>query len=168
VIDYHAMRFCLRVGLIDVMDEELRDKLLNRQIVLPAEEWAVRYAAYRAMEQVIALSGKSTGAVDELFSLTRANAAPKCLNRNVSSVRWIQCVPIAKSCFNPSCGQVFIELRMQMFHQGWIFIKISCGTARFAKFGLSSGRSQNIRRKYPSSATLRTGSNPRGYWHGMW
>jgi len=139
VIDYHAMRFCLRVGLIDVMDEELRDKLLNRQIVLPAEEW-----------------------------LTRANAAPKCLNRNVSSVRWIQCVPIAKSCFNPSCGQVFIELRMQMFHQGWIFIKISCGTARFAKFGLSSGRSQNIRRKYPSSATLRTGSNPRGYWHGMW
>ena len=55
VIDYHAMRSCLRVGLIDVIDEELRNKLINRQIVSAAEEWAVRYAAYRAIEQVVAL-----------------------------------------------------------------------------------------------------------------
>ncbi|MFC2053549.1 PfkB family carbohydrate kinase [Chloroflexota bacterium] len=67
VIDYHLMRSCLRVGLIDVIDEELRNKLLNRQIVSPAEEWAVRYPAYRAIEQVVALSGKSTGAVGQFF-----------------------------------------------------------------------------------------------------
>jgi hypothetical protein len=67
VIDYHLMRSCLRIGLIDVIDERLQDKLINRQIVLPAEEWAVRYSAYRAIQQVIALSGKDTGAVDWYF-----------------------------------------------------------------------------------------------------
>ena len=36
VIDYHALRLCLRVGLIDVVDEELRNQLLNRQIVSPS------------------------------------------------------------------------------------------------------------------------------------
>jgi hypothetical protein len=67
VIDYHALRSCLRIGLIEVMDEKFRNKLVNRQIVSSAEEWAVRYAAYCAIEQVIALSGKSTGAVDQFF-----------------------------------------------------------------------------------------------------
>jgi sugar/nucleoside kinase (ribokinase family) len=67
VIDYHALRSCLRVGLIDVVDQELKTKLLNRQVVSPSEEWAVRYAAYRAREQVVALSGVSEGAVDWFF-----------------------------------------------------------------------------------------------------
>jgi len=67
VIDYHALRSCLRVGLIDVLDEELNHKLINRQIVSPEEEWAVRYAAYRAREGVVSLSGVSEGAVDWFF-----------------------------------------------------------------------------------------------------
>ena len=67
VIDYHLMRSCLRVGLIDVIDDELKNKLLNRHIVSTAEEWAIRYPAYRAIEQVVALSGKSTGAVGQFF-----------------------------------------------------------------------------------------------------
>jgi len=71
VIDYHALRSCLRIGLIDVIDDELRNKLTKRQIVSPAEEWAVRYAAYLAIEQVTALSGKSQGAVDWFFFRAR-------------------------------------------------------------------------------------------------
>jgi len=47
-------------------------------------------------------------------------------------------VPIAKACFSPSCGQVSIRSRIQMFHQGWVLVKISWGTARFAKSGLVS------------------------------
>jgi sugar/nucleoside kinase (ribokinase family) len=82
VIDYHALRSCLRIGLIDVMDEELKSKLIDRQIVSPAEEWAVRYAAYRATEQVVALSGKSTGAVDWFFFSARKRcpemSEPEC------------------------------------------------------------------------------------------
>ncbi|MCB0029349.1 MAG: hypothetical protein KDE28_15645, partial [Anaerolineales bacterium] len=64
VIDYHAQRFCLRVGLIDVLDEALNNSLLNRQVISAEAEWAVRYAAYRAIEQVTLQSGRETGAVD--------------------------------------------------------------------------------------------------------
>jgi hypothetical protein len=67
VIDYHLMRSCLRTGLIDVMDDELKTKLTDRQLVEADEEWAVRHAAYQAIEQVVAASGKSTGAVDWFF-----------------------------------------------------------------------------------------------------
>ncbi len=71
---------------MDVMDEELKSKLLNRQIVLPAEEWAVRYAAYRAIEQVVALSGKRAGAVDWFFFNARnAVLDPQYDKRTVSS-----------------------------------------------------------------------------------
>jgi hypothetical protein len=53
---------------------EVSKKWFRRQIVFPAEEWAVRYAAYRAMEQVVALSGKSEGVVDWFFY----NARKRC------------------------------------------------------------------------------------------
>jgi len=67
IIDYHLMRSCLRVGLIDVIDEELRGKLLNRQVVSADEEWAVRYPSYQAVDRIVALSGKSSSAVDQYF-----------------------------------------------------------------------------------------------------
>jgi hypothetical protein len=59
IMDYHNMRSCLRIGLIDVVDGELDAKLTNRQIVSPVEEWAVRYPAYLAYEQLVTLSGRS-------------------------------------------------------------------------------------------------------------
>jgi hypothetical protein len=67
VVDYHLMRACLRVGLIDVLDQDLRVKLEDRQIVSSTEEWAVRFAAYRAIEELVPLTGKSPGAVDWFF-----------------------------------------------------------------------------------------------------
>jgi len=82
VIDYHLMRSCLRVGLIDVLDPELHRKLAGRQIVSPADEWAVRYGAYRVIEQVVARSGKSAGAVDYYFFGARSRcpemSEPEC------------------------------------------------------------------------------------------
>jgi hypothetical protein len=38
---------------------------------MPDEEWAVRYAAYIAIEQVADISGKSAGAVDWFFFNSR-------------------------------------------------------------------------------------------------
>jgi sugar/nucleoside kinase (ribokinase family) len=76
VIDYHAQRSCLRFGLVEVIDEALMDKLCNRQVVSPDEEWAIRYAAYRATDGVATLSGKSIGAVDWFFF---SNARKRCL-----------------------------------------------------------------------------------------
>ncbi|MCP4535859.1 MAG: hypothetical protein GY832_01830 [Chloroflexi bacterium] len=100
VIDYHALRSCLRVGLIDVIDEELRNKLLDRQIVSPAEEWAVRYAAYRSREQVVALSGKSEGAVDWFFF----NSRKRCPEMSEPECQFCQVDPVCahrKELFQP-------------------------------------------------------------------
>ncbi|MBE3087585.1 MAG: hypothetical protein IMZ71_00430 [Chloroflexi bacterium] len=90
VIDYHLMRSCLRVGLIEVIDDELKGKLIHRQVISPDEEWAVRYAAYRAIQQVVAASGKTTGAVDWLFFGARTRcpemSAPECRLCQIDSV----------------------------------------------------------------------------------
>jgi sugar/nucleoside kinase (ribokinase family) len=101
VVDYHWMRSCLRVGLIDVMDEELKTKLTNRQIVSPAEEWAVRYATYRAIEQVVELSGKSLGAVN---GFVFSNARKRCPEMSEPECRFCQLDPVCahrKELFQP-------------------------------------------------------------------
>ena len=74
VIDYHLMRSCLRTGLVDVIDDELRRKLIGREELSAAEEWGVRFAAYRAIQQVQQRSGRSMGAVDWFFF----NARHRC------------------------------------------------------------------------------------------
>lgn len=74
VIDYHLMRSCLRTGLIEVRDEGLREALEKRRVIDALSEWEVREAAWRAIQRVIGLSGKSTGAVDWFFF----NARRRC------------------------------------------------------------------------------------------
>jgi len=74
VIDYHLMRSCLRTGLVEVIDDDLRRKLIGREELSDAEEWAVRFAAYQAIQQVQSLSGRSMGAVDWFFF----NARRRC------------------------------------------------------------------------------------------
>ena len=71
IVDYHLQRTCLRVGLIDVVDDGLRTKLSNREVVSPAEEWAVRYPVYLAMAQVETLSGQPPATVNGLFFQSR-------------------------------------------------------------------------------------------------
>ena len=106
VIDYHLLRSCLRIGLIDVLDEELKNKLLHRQIVSPAEEWAVRYPAYRAIEQLVALSGKSTGAVDTFFF----GARKRCPEMSEPECRLCQIDPVCahrRELFQPVLRTTF-------------------------------------------------------------
>ncbi len=71
VVDYHVMRSCLRMGLIDVVDRSFAAKLAGRELLTAAEEWAVRVSAHAAIEQVVAKSGKSMGAVDWFFFQAR-------------------------------------------------------------------------------------------------
>ena len=71
VMDYHLMRSCLRMGLIDVVDGELRQLLEDRKLVSEKDEWAVRYAAYRAVEQLPKLSGRSQGTVGSYLFFSR-------------------------------------------------------------------------------------------------
>jgi hypothetical protein len=90
VIDYHALRSSLRVGLIDILDEALEKKLLNRQRVTLEEEWAVRYATYRARKRIVALSGKGEGAVDWFFFSSRKYcpemSEPRCQQCQIDPV----------------------------------------------------------------------------------
>jgi ribokinase len=82
VVDYHVMRSCLRMGLIDVVDDSLAAKLSGRQLLSATEEWAVRISAHAAIEQVVARSGKSMGAVDWFFFQARQRcpemSEPRC------------------------------------------------------------------------------------------
>lgn len=82
VVDYHVMRSCLRTGLIDVTDDELAAKLVGRKLLSEDEEWAVRAAAHKAIEQVVVNSGKSMGAVDWFFFQARQRcpemSEPQC------------------------------------------------------------------------------------------
>jgi len=67
VIDYHTMRACLRMGLVEITDERLKHKIAARLLVTEEEEWAVRYACFHAVEEVVKVSGKTLGAVDWFF-----------------------------------------------------------------------------------------------------
>ncbi len=84
VIDYHLMRSCLRVGLIEVQDEKLAADLAARKVISATDEQIVRQAAYEAIEQIAALSGKSMGAVDYFFFGARRRCPemtePECAN----------------------------------------------------------------------------------------
>jgi hypothetical protein len=82
VVDYHVMRSCLRVGLVDVVDDELAAKLRGRELLSRSEEWAVRTVAYAAIQEVVHQSGKSMGAVDWFFFQARKRcpemSEPQC------------------------------------------------------------------------------------------
>lgn len=64
IVDYHVMRSCLRMGLLDIEDPQLHAQLVSRQLLDDNSEWAVRMAAFDAVQQLVQQSGKSMGAVD--------------------------------------------------------------------------------------------------------
>lgn len=72
VIDYHVMRSCLRIGLVDITDAGLAERMAARQLLAPDEEWAVRAAAYAAIEELVRKSGSTVGAVDWFFFQARS------------------------------------------------------------------------------------------------
>jgi len=90
IIDYHCMRSCLRMGLIDVVDDELRSRLVRRSVLGSRDEWSVRAAAYSAVEQLARLSGRSMATVDKYFFFSRERCPemtpPKCGRCNADPV----------------------------------------------------------------------------------
>jgi len=90
VVDYHVMRSCLRTGLIDVTDAALHSRLAARALLSAEDEWAVRVAAYHAMQELVNQSGKSMGAVDWFFFQARQRCPemtpPDCAHCAVDAV----------------------------------------------------------------------------------
>jgi len=90
IIDYHLMRSCLRIGLVEVLDPDLERALIERRLVQPGDEWAIRSAAYEAVQRVVSASGKSMGAVDWFFFNARRRcpemSEPECFRCPVDLV----------------------------------------------------------------------------------
>ena len=90
VIDYHLMRSCLRIGLVEIRDADLRGRVIERRELAAPDEWAIRVAAYQAIQQVQQESGRSMGAVDWFFFSARQRCPeiiePDCLHCPVDQV----------------------------------------------------------------------------------
>lgn len=71
IVDYHNMRACLRMGLVDIVDSELKSAVAQRKLISAEDEWAVRFACYRAIELCAALSGKGVEGVGQFFFNSR-------------------------------------------------------------------------------------------------
>jgi ribokinase len=107
IMDYHLMRSCLRMGLIDVLDGELETKLVNRQVLTPAEEWAVRYPAYLAFEQFTTLSGRSPGSVNALVFTNARRTCPEMTEPQCRSCRLDPVCAHRKAFFQPVLRTTF-------------------------------------------------------------
>lgn len=92
VVDYHCMRFCLRTGLVTIINNRLRKKLAKRAQVTVEEEGAIRFACYRAVQRLVETTGLSVGAVDNItFGYTRKHCPEMS-------------VPVCEECaLNPAC-----------------------------------------------------------------
>jgi sugar/nucleoside kinase (ribokinase family) len=90
VIDYHLMRSCLRIGLVEIHDDDLKRRVIAREELTTDEEWIIRLAAYEAIQQVQQSSGRSMGAVDLFFFGARRRCPemtePDCPNCPVDPV----------------------------------------------------------------------------------
>jgi hypothetical protein len=90
IIDYHLQRSCLRIGLVEVTDAELRSKLESRQTVSLLQESLVREAAFEALTQMQAQTGKTMAALDWFFFQNRRRCPemtePKCSQCPIDSV----------------------------------------------------------------------------------
>jgi hypothetical protein len=101
IMDYHLMRSCLRIGLIDMLDGKLEGKLTDREIVSPAEEWAVRYPAYLAFEHLTTLSGRSPSAMNGLIFTNARKHCPEMTEPECGSCQLDSVCTHRKAFFQP-------------------------------------------------------------------
>ncbi len=93
IVDYHLMRLALRLGIVDVSQEEY-EKLSSRVWVSVETEQSVRDATYEAVRMVIELSGKPMSEIDFLMWSARRYCpemtvpdCPKCVFTDVCQKR---------------------------------------------------------------------------------
>ena len=107
IMDYHILRSCLRIGLIDVVDGELETKLVNRQVLSPAKEWAVRYPAYLAFDRLVSLSGRSPSAVNRFIFTNARKLCPEMTEPECQSCHLDPVCAHRKAFFQPVLRTAF-------------------------------------------------------------
>ena len=82
VVDYHIQRTSLRTGMVEILDEDLRKRNIERRVIEAKEEDSIRRATYDAMIQLSNRSGLSHAAIDYLFFQARSRCPeagePRC------------------------------------------------------------------------------------------
>jgi sugar/nucleoside kinase (ribokinase family) len=107
IMDYHFIRSCLRIGLIEVVEEALKAKLVERRIVSVEEEWAVRYPAYLALDQLIALSGRGLSVVNAYLFTNARTLCPEMSEPQCHSCQLETDCAQRKSFFQPVLRTAF-------------------------------------------------------------
>ena len=64
IVDYHVQRSCLRTGMVTIDDDDLRTRIRRRRVLDEPDEDAVRRAAFDAVAELSARSGRDMGTVD--------------------------------------------------------------------------------------------------------
>lgn len=109
----HLMRSCLRTGLVRVVDPLLRERLVARKLLTPAEEWAVRVACYDAVRTLARLSGQSLAAIDWFFFGARRRC-PEQEAPDATSCPLIRSAATILTCSNPYCARQLIERYLEV------------------------------------------------------
>lgn len=90
IIDYHLMRSCLRTGLVRVVDPELEKLTVDRRLLSPKDETAIRLACFDAVRMLSRRSGRTIAAIDWFFFGARRRCpevgTPDCANCPIDSV----------------------------------------------------------------------------------
>ncbi|MGB8860928.1 MAG: hypothetical protein WCC60_16835, partial [Ilumatobacteraceae bacterium] len=82
IVDYHVQRTSLRTGIVVVDDAALRQNLIDRRVLQPDEEEAIRRSTFDAVLALTEVSGREMGVVDWFLFQMRHRcpemSAPKC------------------------------------------------------------------------------------------
>jgi sugar/nucleoside kinase (ribokinase family) len=78
IVDYHVQRSCLRTGAVVIDDDDLLARIVERRVLDPRDEWAVRRATSEAVAELSARSGRDMGAVD-WFLFAMRHRCPEAL-----------------------------------------------------------------------------------------
>lgn len=65
-IDYHFMKYLLRVGAVEVLDHDLRSKLMNLEEVTPEEERSIRKASLDSLVRILEKSQVHPSVLDNI------------------------------------------------------------------------------------------------------
>lgn len=73
IVDYHIQRSLLRMGIVEITDEKLLKKVVERILLSAKEEEKVRKKCYEAIENILKYSNKNLSEIDYFFFVNRVN-----------------------------------------------------------------------------------------------
>ena len=106
IVDYHHLRLALRLGLVEIGDPGLRQRVEDRRFVTGSEEGRIRQAVFEAVRRLAGQSGMGIPQLDALFFGARRFCPETTL-------------PRCEECMlSPACARR-VELFQPIFRTTW-------------------------------------------------